>query len=79
MADQIATKLDANSYMTKLKGVKFKIGHKRPNWKNFSYDYPEQESYKERIIKALEDTLDKLKNERIGIEKFISKKKISLI
>ncbi|MFX1236922.1 MAG: hypothetical protein ACFFAS_11980 [Promethearchaeota archaeon] len=61
IADQIATKLDANSYMTEMKGVKFKIGHKRPHWKNFSYNYPEQASYKEQVIKILEETLKNLK------------------
>ncbi|NVM18825.1 MAG: hypothetical protein HWN80_14005 [Candidatus Lokiarchaeota archaeon] len=70
IADQIASKLDANSYITNMKGIKFKIGHKRPNWKTFSYNYPEQESYKERIIKILEKTLKNLKNERVGIEKY---------
>ncbi|MHA2184292.1 MAG: hypothetical protein ACXAAI_04755 [Promethearchaeota archaeon] len=62
LADQIATKIDANSYITSMKGIKFKIGHKRPYWRTFSYNYPEQSSYKERIIKILEDTLNNLKN-----------------
>jgi len=70
IADQIASKLDANSYITNMKGIKFKIGHKRPNWKTFSYNYPEQESYKDRIIKILEKTLENLRNEKVGIEKF---------
>ena len=70
IADQIASKLDFNSYITNMKGVKFKIGHKRPNWKTFSYNYPEQESYKKRIIKILEKTLENLKSEKVGIEKF---------
>lgn len=65
IADQIATKLDANSYMTLMKGIKFKIGHKRPYWRKFSYDYPEQLNYKERVIQILEETLSKLKNENI--------------
>ncbi len=63
IADQIATKIDSNSYMTSMKGVKFKIGHKRPNWKTFSYNYPEQASYKERVIEILEHILKKLKEE----------------
>jgi len=71
IADQIATKLDANSYMTKLKGIKFKIGHKRPNWRNFSYQYPEQEGYEEQVIKVLENTLNKLKTKKTGLEKYI--------
>lgn len=61
IADQIATKLDANSYMTSMSGVKFKIGHKRPKWKTFSYNYPEQLSYKQHVIKILEHILKKLK------------------
>ncbi|NHJ19607.1 MAG: hypothetical protein EAX91_01595 [Candidatus Lokiarchaeota archaeon] len=71
IADQIASKLDSNSYITNMKGLKFKIGHKRPNWRSFSYQYPEQEGYKERVIKILEDTLNKLKNNKINLEKFI--------
>ena len=63
IADQIATKLDANSYMTSMKGVKFKIGHKRPHWKAFSYNYPQQDSYKKRVIGILENILEKLKED----------------
>lgn len=62
IADQIATKINNNSYMTSMKGIKFKVGHKRPYWKTFSYNYPEQTGYKERIIKILSDTLDKMKS-----------------
>ncbi len=62
IADQIATKIDDNSYMTSMKGIKFKIGHKRPYWKSFSYNYPNQISYKDRVIKALEEILEELKN-----------------
>ena len=63
IADQIATKIDNNSYMTSMKGVKFKIGHKRPYWKTFSYNYPKQPSYKEKIIEILEEILTELKKE----------------
>ena len=62
IADQIATKIDNNSYMTSMKGVKFKVGHKRPHWKTFSYNYPEQESYKDRIINILETALNGLRS-----------------
>ncbi len=65
IADQIATKLNKDSYMTQMKGIKYKVGHKRPHWRTFSYNYPEQNSYKERVIKILEDTLNKLKNENL--------------
>ncbi len=63
IADQIATKIDANSYQTTLKGTKFKIGHKRPYWKDFSYNYPDQEDYRAHVIRILEDTLAGLKGE----------------
>ena len=63
IADQIATKFDENSYMTSMKGVKFKVGHKRPDWRTFSYNYPNQISYKEHIMQILEDTIKKLKEE----------------
>ncbi len=62
LADQIATKIDSNSYRTSMKGVKFKIGHKRPYWKSFSYNYPNQISYKERIIQILEAILIDLRS-----------------
>ncbi|MFX1418130.1 MAG: hypothetical protein ACFE9N_04325 [Promethearchaeota archaeon] len=64
IADQIATKIDQNSYTTSMTGIKFKIGHKRPYWKTFSYNYPDQSSYKERIIKILEGVLNNLKNSK---------------
>jgi hypothetical protein len=63
LADQIATKLDSNSYQTSMNGLKFKIGHKRPYWRTFSYNYPEQDSYKQKIITILEETLRRLKEE----------------
>jgi hypothetical protein len=61
IADQIATKVDENSYMTSMKGVKFKLGHKRPYWRTFSYNYPNQVPYKQRTIHILEDILKELK------------------
>jgi hypothetical protein len=63
IADQMATKLDNNSYMTSMNGMKFKVGHKRPHWRTFNYNYPEQIPYKERIINILESTLQQLKKE----------------
>lgn len=63
IADQIATKLDENSYQTSMKGIKFKIGHKRPYWRTFSYNYPDQLTYKERVIDILEGVLKELKRE----------------
>lgn len=60
IADQKVTKLDANSYQTVLEGTKYKMGHKRPYWRAFSYDYPEQASYRQRLINILKDYLLRL-------------------
>ncbi len=62
VADQIATKLDSNRYMTEMRGLKLKAGHKRPHWRYFSYEYPDQASYREQIITFLEEILVKLKS-----------------
>jgi hypothetical protein len=70
IANQIATKLDKDSYMTEMNGVKFKVGHKRPEWSAYTYDFPKQESYTQKVIKILEDTLSRLKNQNTGIRKF---------
>ena len=66
LADQIATKIDANTYQTALRGVKFKVGHQRPHWKYFSYNYPEQEDYRTRVIHILENLLARLKEDPIN-------------
>ncbi len=66
VANQFATKLDNDSYSTHMSGVKFKLGHKRPYWRDFSYKYPEQTPYKEKVIAILQDIIDKLKNDKYG-------------
>lgn len=63
IADQVATKLDNNSYFTEMQGVKYKIGHQRPHWQAFSYEYPGQVGYRERIIAILEQALRQLKGD----------------
>ncbi|MHA1338578.1 MAG: hypothetical protein ACTSRZ_02445 [Promethearchaeota archaeon] len=61
LADQKAIKIDENNYDTQMYGIKFKMGHKRPDWKTWSYNYPEQKSYKQKLIEILEDILKQLK------------------
>ncbi|GAB4326285.1 MAG: hypothetical protein Kow0069_32740 [Promethearchaeota archaeon] len=63
VADQLATKRDANTYQTTMEGLKFKVGHKRTSWRRFSYEY-EGNSYEDRVIEFLEDTLARLKAAR---------------
>lgn len=64
LADQKATKLDKDSYSTSMNGIKFKIGHKRPYWREFSYNYIDQISYEERVTQALKETLETLKKRK---------------
>jgi len=70
IANQIATKLNNSSYMTSMQGIKFKIGHKRPHWKTFSYNYSNQVGYKEKLINILEDVLNRLKNGNSYLESY---------
>ena len=65
IADQRVQKLDADHYRTLMEGMKFKVGHKRPHWRSFSYEYPEQMSYRQKVISVLEDTLTRLKQEEL--------------
>ncbi len=63
LADQKVVKLDENKYNTKMKGLKFKIGHKRPNWRMWSYNY-KHESYEDKIIQILENVIEQLKTKK---------------
>jgi hypothetical protein len=46
-----------------MEGSKFKIGHRRPYWKKWSYAYPGQFSYRQKLIQILRETLFKLEEE----------------
>ncbi len=47
-----------------MEGLKYKIGHKRPYWKGFSYTYKDQKSYRQKLIEILKDTLLSRKRRR---------------
>lgn len=63
LADQRARKVDEDSYETMMEGVKYKISHKRPYWRKWSSEYPNNIADRDRIIAILEDTLERLKNQ----------------
>lgn len=63
IADQKVNKLNTNAYRTEMTGLKFKVAHKRPHWNHWSYHY-KRETYEDRIINILEETLETLKNQR---------------
>jgi len=44
-------------------GVKYKIAHKRPHWRKWSDEYPDQEPERERLIAILERQLAELRRD----------------
>ncbi len=46
-----------------MKGQKFKVAHKRPNWRMWNYEYSNL-LYEDIIIDILEETLQKLKQRK---------------
>lgn len=69
IADQMSVKKDKDSYQTVMKGRKIKIGHKRPYWRQFSYGYPEQKSYKEKVAEYLRKVADRVEKGEIKAPK----------
>ena len=61
LADQRVRKIDADSYTTFMSGVKYKLAHKRPHWRKWSSEYPEQTAETEKLINILEGTLARLR------------------
>lgn len=66
IGEQTVEKIDENTYTTDLTANKYKLGHKRPYWKGFSYNYPEQKSLNQMKIQYLKEELDKIKEEGKG-------------
>jgi len=63
VAEQKAIKLDDNNYDTLMKGSKFKIGHKLPNWKKFNYGY-KNVAYEDIMINFFERIIKQLKEKK---------------
>lgn len=63
VADQKVKKVDQDSYTTLMKGLKYKIAHKRPHWQKWNTYYPGQMGAKGRILSVLEETVAQLKEE----------------
>jgi len=58
LAHQRVRKIDADSYTTFMSGLKYKVAHKRPHWRKWSSEYPEQPSEREKLTAILEETLE---------------------
>ena len=63
LAHQRVRKIDADSYSTFMNGLKYKLAHKRPHWRKWSSEYPDQESEQEKMIAILEDALASLRRD----------------
>jgi hypothetical protein len=62
LAHQRVKKLDPDTYSTVMEGVKYKVAHKRPHWRHWSTEYPDQEPEREILIRILGEQLKELKN-----------------
>lgn len=57
VGQQRVIKINENEYQTVLEGNKWKIGYKKPSWRDFSYNYKDQKSEKQQIIDKLNEEL----------------------
>jgi hypothetical protein len=60
LADQIVTKLDANTYSTEMKGMKLKLAHKRADTDKWSAS---DKAQRRRLVKRLRALADQLEGE----------------
>ncbi len=60
LAHQWVRKIDQDSYRTFMSGVKYKLAHKRPHWRDWSDAYPGNPTSREAVRRILETTLDRL-------------------
>jgi len=61
LAHQRVRKVDQDTYETVMEGVKYKVAHKRPYWRRWSTDYPDNEPEREILVRILENYLAELK------------------
>ena len=63
VAHQRVRKIDANAYETLMEGTKWRVAHKRPHWRAWSSEYPEQASARKKVIGILEGALTQLRSD----------------
>jgi len=57
LAHQKVRKLDKDTYETLMDGVKYKVAHRRPFWRRWNTEYPDQVPEREVLIGILEREL----------------------
>lgn len=74
LGHQRVRKLDKDTYQTFLEGLKYKLAHKRPYWRQWSSEYPDQRSRDERLEQILEEALgrvrDRISGPQASLEQF---------
>jgi hypothetical protein len=60
LAHQTATKLDANNYLTKMKGLKYKLAHRRAESANWNAS---ERAQRRRLIALLKETIAELESQ----------------
>jgi hypothetical protein len=63
LAHQKVRKLDADAYETFMEGQKYKVAHRRPHWRGWSTEYPDNEPEAAVVARILEEELGKVKLE----------------
>lgn len=66
LGHQRVQKIDKDAYQTHLKGLKYKLAHKRPYWKRWSCEYPDQRSRDDRLEEILEKALERVRERKNG-------------
>lgn len=60
LAHQRVRKVDENTYQTIMEGSKWKLAHRRPNWRKWSSEYRHGEPARDKVIAILRETLAEL-------------------
>lgn len=66
LGHQRVRKVDKDTYQTLMEGVKYKLAHKRPYWKRWSSEYPDQRSRDDRLEGILEAALERVRERKDG-------------
>jgi len=66
LAHQWVRKIDADSYSTFMSGLKYKVAHKRPGWREWSSGFAGRISEREAVVAILEDALARIGGSREG-------------
>jgi hypothetical protein len=63
LGHQKVRKRDKDTYETFMEGVKYKVAHRRPHWRNWSTEYPDHEPEGKILIRILEEELARLRRD----------------